>query len=451
MMKSRFTIAAATVLSTTLLLSACGGGGEAKPGAEGDAKKITFMFRGGEDEKNAYQDAIDQYTADTGVEVEVIVTTADDYSTKLKAAITGRQVPDVFYIDPGSVQSFVNSGVIMDITEQVEKSETIDLDNIWAYGVDSYRYDGKVQGQGAIYALPKDIGPFSFGYNKTMLEEAGLPLPDKDKPYTWDEFVEAAKALTKDTNGDGKLDQWGTGLNVTWNLQALVWSNGGDWISADGKTVTVDTPEFAEALQYFADLDLVHKTTPSIAEAQTLDTYQRWMKGEIGFFPVGPWDVSTYEKLDFDWDLIPYPAGKTGEPATCIGTLGIAASATTKHPQEAVDLITYLSANEETQKQLVAAGIQIPNLIDMADTWVADSTTKPANKQEFLDIAQDYGRALPANKTYSGEWYDELFTNIQPVLDGKVTAADYLKEAQPKMQAFLDEANAAAEQAAAGN
>jgi len=25
------------------------------------------------------------------------------------------------------------------------------------------------------------------------------------------------------------------------------------------------------------------------AQAQTLDTYQRWMSGQIAFFPVGPW------------------------------------------------------------------------------------------------------------------------------------------------------------------
>ena len=87
------------------------------------------------------------------------------------------------------------------------------------------------------------------------------------------------------------------------------------------------------------------------------------------------------------------------------------------------------------------AGVQIPNLKDMAATWVADSTTKPANKQEFLDIVNDYGRPLPGGFTYNAEWYDEFFTNIQPVLDGKQSAADYVKEAQPKMQQFLDSAN----------
>ena len=61
--------------------------------------------------------------------------------------------------------------------------------------------------------------------------------------------------------------------------------------------------------------------TPSAGDAQTLDTYQRWMQGQIGFFPVGPWDVPTYQDLDFEWDLIPYPAGSTGKSATWTGTL----------------------------------------------------------------------------------------------------------------------------------
>ena len=87
----------------------------------------------------------------------------------------------------------------------------------------------------------------------------------------------------------------------------------------------------------------------------------------------------------------------------------------------------------------------------MAETWAAETDSKPANRQEFLDIVQDYGRAMPAAFTYGAEWYDELWTNIQPVLDGKQTAADYLAEEQPKMQKLLDESNANAEQAAAGN
>ncbi|MDE1548921.1 ABC transporter substrate-binding protein [Jeotgalibaca caeni] len=428
---------------TALALSACGTGDTADTSSEGGAatsgdKELTFMFRGGEDEKKAYESAIAAFEEDhPGVSVNVISTDADQYATKLQAAIAGNDIPDVFYVEQGDVMAYVDNGVLMDITEEVENSN-FDLANVWEYGVDSYRYDGKNVGEGNIYGLPKDVGPFALGYNKAMFEEAGIPLPDIDTPYTWDEFIDVSKQLTKDNDGDGELDQWATGFNVNWALHAFVWSNGGDYLNEDYTEVTIDTPEFAEALQFFADIQNKHELTPSVAQAQTLDTYQRWMNGEIAFFPVGPWDMSTYATLDFEYDLIPWPAGKTGESATYIGSLGIGVANATENKEEAIELAMYLSTSEEGQQQLVDAQIQIPNLIDMADEWASDTESVPNNKKEFLDIVGEYGRALPGARTYTAEWYDEFFINIQPVLDGEQEAADYVKQLQPRMQELLD-------------
>lgn len=428
------------LLIAVLVLSACSGGGSSdsdssSESSDGDTKELTFMFRGGTEEEKAYKEAIAAFEeANPGVTVKMNVTAADQYATKLQAAITGNQVPDVFYIEPGQIRSYVHSNVLLDLTEYVENNENIDLDNIWEYGIDTYRFDGETQGQGNIYAMPKDVGPFSLGYNKTMFEEAGLELPDKDEPMTWDEFIEVNQELTTG-------DQYGTGFNINWVLQSFVWSNGADFLDETQTKVTVDTPEFAEALQWFADHQNVYEITPSIEDAQTLDTYQRWMQGQLAFFPVAPWDLATFDtELDFEYDVIPYPAGKTGETASWIGTLGIAVGQDTEHPELATELVYYLTASEEGQQALVDARIQIPNLKDMAQEWAADTSSMPANKEEYLQIIEDYGRALPANFTYNAEWYDYFFTNVQPVLDGDKTAAEYVKEVQPVMQEYLDNA-----------
>ncbi|MGW8567698.1 ABC transporter substrate-binding protein [Isoptericola sp. NPDC055881] len=450
MRKSRLIAGIVTAVVAAGTVTACSSGS----GSGSDDDTLTFMFRGGDDEKKAYQEAIDRFTEDTGVKVKMIVTSADQYAQKLQAAVAGNKVPDVFYIEQASLQSYVSSGVLMDITDEVA-DQGVDLDNIWPYGVDSYRFDGKTQGtpDGKLYGLPKDIGPFAFGYNADMLKKAGIDRPDPDKPLTWDEWLKICQELTQDTDGDGKTDQWGTGLNVQWNSQSFVWSNGGDWTNPDHTQVTVDTPEFAEAIQFIADLTTKYGVTPNPEQAQTLDTYQRFMAGEIGFFPVGPWDMSVYNDLDFEYDLMPWPVGKTGKPATWVGSLGIGVSNTTDLPEDAVKLATYLSTDEAAQQTLVDANVQIPNRIDTAKTWAAeadeDDTLKPKNRQEFLDIAEDYGREMPASFTYGAEWYDELWVGIQPVLDGKQTAADYLAEVQPRMQDLLDQSNTQAEQAAA--
>ncbi len=438
----------ATMLAGTVL-TGCSGSSESSGKSDGKIE-LSFMFRGQPQEQEAFKAVIKKYEeANPDVDVTMVITAPDQYDTKLKAAIAGRKIPDVFFYNPAQVKAYVNSGVLLDITEQVEGSEEIKLDDIWESGVDKYRYDGETLGEGAIYGLPKDLGPFALGYNKTMFEEAGIPLPDKDKPYTWEEFISVAQKLTKDTNGDGKMDQYGTGFNVNWALQAFVWSNGADWIDESKTKVTIDDPKFIEALQWFADHQNKYKITPSIGEAQTLDTYQRWMKGQLAFFPVGPWDMGAFkEQLKFEYDLIPWPAGSTGKSATWIGSLGIGVGSTTKHPDEAAELAMYLSADQEGQQALVDAQVQLPNSVEVAEAWAEDTNIKPENKREFLDIINDYGRGFPAEHTYTAEWYDEFFKNIQPVLDGKQTAEDYVKKAQPKMQKMLDAAIEQEKQAA---
>nr|WP_307337518.1 sugar ABC transporter substrate-binding protein [Metabacillus malikii] len=419
------------------MLSACSGGDKSGGESKDGKVNLTFMFSGQPHEQTAYKNVVKKFEeANPNVKVKVVVTAGDQYDTKLQAAIAGKSVPDVFFYNPGNLKAYVNSGVLKDITEYVEGAE--EVKDLWEAGINKYRYDGENAGQGSIYGLPKDLGPFGFGYNKTMFEEAGIPLPDPDKPYTFDEFLEVNKQLTKDKDGDGKLDQWGTGLNVNWSLQPFVWSNGGDWLDETHTKVTVDDPAFIEAFQYFADLQNVYKVTPSIAEGQTLDTYQRFMQGQIGFFPIAPWDLAAFKDLKFEYDIIPWPVGSTGQPAAWVGSLGIGVSEKTKHAELATQLAMYLSAEEEGQQALVDQQVQVPNNKTVAEAWAADTSIKPANKKEYLQIINEYGRDLPGNFTYTAEWYDEFFKNIQPVIDGDKTAEEYVKEAQPKMQELLD-------------
>jgi len=426
------------LIFSMLLLGACSSGSS----GEADGKKeITFMFRGGTDEKTAYTEAIKKFEeSHEGVSVKIINTDADQYATKLSAAVSGGNVPDVFYLDSGSIANYVDNGIIADITEEVEAAN-FDLDSIWKFGVDIYRYDGETPGKGALYGLPKDVGPFALGYNKNIFEEAGIPLPDKDKAYTWEEFLEISQQLTKDTNGDGEVDQWASGFNATWTLQSFAYSNGASFLDETGDKITVDTSEFADSLQFLADLTNKYHTTPSSSQAETLDTYQRWMNGELAFFPVGPWDMSTYAKLDFEYDLMPWPSGSTGKSVAYTGSLGLVVSASTKNPDLATELAIYLCADEEAQQTLLDAQVQIPNLIDMAEEWASDTESVPSNKQEFLDIIQDYGVPYPTYATYNSQWLDEFWANITPVMQGEQTANEFLAEIQPKMQKLLDEAN----------
>ena len=468
-MNRKVAAAVAVTFAGALMLSACSSSGSTGNASEnpdtsgGDApNELTFMFRGGEYDKQAYEAAIASFEAYTGAEVTMIITDADQYDTKLQAAIAGNKVPDVFYINPGNMMGYVYAGVLADLTDYVDPAV---VDNIWDFGVDAYRMNTETGARGVdgdpFYGLPKDVGPFGFGYNTVLFDKLGLEHPSPDTPLTFDEFTELAKQLTVDMDGNGELDHWGTGLNVVWNSQAFIWGAGADWISDDQKTVTVDTPEFAEALQWFADLGLKEGVTPSAEQAQTLDTYQRWMAGEIGFFPVAPWDIATYNEKaandpeNFGYDVIPYPVANAGDDwSTWLGSLGIAVSENSKNKELAAKLAVYLSTDLEAQKTLADGKVQIPNLIDYATgEWIetdAVASGWPANSKAFLEIAQEKGRPLPPVYTYTPQWYDNFWIGIENVVDnGSQTAAEFLAAKQVEMQQLLDQSWISADQAKA--
>ena len=431
------------MIATSVMLVSCGSGtgGEGAKTADGK-KEITWMCYGQPQETEVYEKVIKKFEEKyPDVKVKLVTTTQDQYGQKIQAAMASNTMSDVVYMGPGDVKAWVNSGKMLNLDEYITQAETdgiLNLDDVWDLALKKYKYNGDVIGEGSLYALPKDVGPFGFGYNKTLFEKLGIPLPDKEKPYTWEEFMEVCKKLTNDTGGDDS--SWGTGLNINWSLQPFVFSNGADWINEDATKVTVTDPKFVEALQYFVDQSLVHKITPSTEQAQTLDTYQRWIQGQLGFFAVAPWDIAAFEDLSFEYDLAPWPAGSTGETSSWLGSVGFGVSAKTKYPQEAVNLAIFLSTDEDANKMVSDMQVQVPNLKSLAKDYYLNTDSNPQNKQVFIDLIEKYGKPMPGERTYNAEWYNKFFEGIQDVVDGKISAEDYCKKVEPEMQALLDKA-----------
>ncbi len=413
------------------------------------ADEITLMIFAQPQEKAILDQVINRFEkTHSGTKVNFITSTQAEYSQKLQAQLAANQLPDVFYLGPESVRMYVDNGKVLDLSKYVKDVQGVDFNDLYEGAVDCYRYDGKILGKGkAIWALPKDFGPFALAYNKTMFEKEGVPLPDKDVPYTWKEWMDVNEKFTKDVNGDGQDDQFGTGLNVRWSFIQFVWGNGADFLDATKTKVDITNPKFVEALQFFADMTLggtkiggktYKPVTPSASQAQSLDTYQRWLKGELAFFPAGPWDLSAFNKtLEFEYDLIPWPVHTNKKlTGTWRGGVGYAVAANSKNPKAAAELALYLSADKEANEMYCDQDLQVPNLKSMADRYVAKG--KPANRQEYLNIIAKTGRAWPQDFTYTSDWFEEFFIGIQKVLDGKMTAKEYCELEQPKMQKKLD-------------
>lgn len=264
-MKKMLALLLAAVMVLSLFLG-CTGSAAAETPEAGEKTKITFMGWGTDSEVATFTAMIEQYEkAYPDVEVEYIVVADNEFDTKLQTMIGAGECPDVFYCNIDNMMKYAATGNLLDLTEYYENNEIFEQGNVWECLLDLYRFDGENQGTGSIYAMPKDVSAFPVFYNKDLFKAAGITAPTAEQPWDWNDYLEAAKKLT---SGEGDEKIYGTG---SYSLESAVWSNGAEWVDQETLShVEITDPAFTEALQWCADLYLVHGVCPSPAEQTAL-------------------------------------------------------------------------------------------------------------------------------------------------------------------------------------
>ena len=437
----------AILCATTLAMVACGGGGNTDDTGgnnnNGKTTVITFAGWGSLAEKKIFTAMIDKFEeTHPGVKVNYqhIPGTQEDYLVKLVSLLAANKMPDVFYIHSDEFYSWVDAGRLENLTPYMNASATAKETKIWDKSLQIFRYDATTKqvgvDSGDLYGLPKDLGPWAMVYNKTLFEAKGVALPDPEKPMTWSEFVEVGRKLT---SGSGINKVFGV---ANYTLEAAVWSNGADFLNADHTKVTVDTPEFAQAMQWVSDLALVEGISPTPEEDSASGWFTRWVNGKVGMAWMGPWDQATFwDSVSFEWDIMPTPVSdNTGKGVSWLASAALCVSATSKEKQLAYELAEFLSMNKDAQTYNYEAGQAVPNIVDMAKNEYLQMNKAPANKQVFLDIIEDpeKGQFKSVYYTKNTTWYSYFCSESSKVCNGEMTAAEFLKQIQPQMQERLD-------------
>lgn len=166
----------------------------------------------------------------------------------------------------------------------------------------------RVEAQG----LVENTYPLAF--NLQMLQDNNLEDP-RDlyarNEWTWDKFVEYLKVLTKDTNGDGAVDQYGYCGYQQETFEQLLLSNGGE--VASGKTQKLDDVKTVETLQFIQDLYLTYKVCYPYDTVDPSNTMRfEYRNGNVGFWPGAAWIAG--QNADYDWNDA---TGTTLEFDTC--------------------------------------------------------------------------------------------------------------------------------------
>lgn len=241
--------------------------------------------------------------ANPGVNVEIVnAGTGDEQYTALQNAITaGSGVPDVAQIEYYAVPQFAIGESLADLTEFGADGIGEDFaPGPWS----SVTYDDN-----GVWGLPMDSGPMALFYNESVFEEYDIDIPE-----TWEDYLEAARAL-KEHDVYIANDTGDAGFATS-----MAWQAGGHPFQSDGTDVKINladegTAQFADFWQQLIDEDLVASIS-----SWSDEWYQGLGDGTIATLTIGAWMPANLESGVPDsageWRVADMPQWEEGGTAT---------------------------------------------------------------------------------------------------------------------------------------
>lgn len=428
----------AIVLTVVLALSMVGAASAADVNSA-EVVTIKYSYWGTPDEAASVQAVADKFHEEyPNILVEVIAIPNEEYVTKLNTMATANELPDCGIMNESGVLDFAADGLLADISSMYEGTGTMPLDSITF----------KSNGAPVAYSAANEV--LSLYYNKDMFDAAGLEYPSATEAMTWDEFVNIAKTLTLDANGNNahsasfdknNIVQYGCVVdNWTWQLEVWALSNGGAWFTKDGSECTINDPAVIESIQKVADLTLVENCMPYNAGLEDNGMQRSLLTGTVAMATAGAWNVGTClnsarDDMGLNYGVARLPK-MINEVTICTGGPQVVFSQT-KHPEEAMTFIRWYMQEENSWDSLIATGIWMPILEKyytdpaMTDKWINNPNFP--DHDEYKGAVVDYARDCAQSTCWyyiphTTEFIELLRTVLGPVWTGEATAEQVITE-----------------------
>jgi multiple sugar transport system substrate-binding protein len=398
--------AAALALAVSLLAACTGGaGGDGPPGEpSGRLRLLTF---GDPEEVQGFRDleaAFEERHPQVDVEL-VVASDREDLLARLSTSFAGGRPPDLFLINYRYLGQFAARDVLAPLGPRVDASEVFDRDDFYEEAMEAFRWEGEQ------VCLPQNISSLVVYFNRDLFEAAGVPLPEAG--WTWDEMVERAAALTRDTDGDGLPEVYGLGARPEIiQVAPFVWSAGGELVDDPERPTrfTLDTPQAREALQAFFDLRLVHQVIPTEEDAESEDDESRFLNGRLAMVMSSRRSTPVFRTIeDFAWDVAPLPV--RDEQATILHSDAYCMTRASENQETAWAFVEF-ALGPEGAPITAATGRTVPSLTEVAESPVfLEPELPPANARAFLDTIPDM-RRVPNISTWP-----EIEVAVEPLLE----------------------------------
>lgn len=359
------------------------------------------------EEGQAYRQSVDRfnevYNGTYFADIEFVPRndSGGGYSDKVNASVMAGGLPDVLTVDGPNVAAYAANGIIQPLAELTNEERGVYLESILEQG--TY--------QGQLYALGVMESSVGMYYNKDILEEAGIEVPEAGHPWTWKEFTDILEKLKPlmEAKGGYPLDMtFPVGEASIYYYAPFVWSEGGDLVSEDGLSVDgfFNSSQMAEAMEFFRGV--VEKGYMSEAPIEHL-----FESGRAAFKIDGAWEVNTvYQNYpDIRLGVAPYVVGENwdGGRYTPTGSWAYAASSDSENLKGATELVKWMSGVESGVRiwELSKTFPSTYEAFEQIDVFQTDE-----NYRFLYEQLKEYGHPRPKTPVYP-----QVSTSFQQALE----------------------------------
>ncbi|MGE5528471.1 MAG: ABC transporter substrate-binding protein [Patescibacteria group bacterium] len=402
------------------------------------AGKVTISIMG---KNNEAGDFLNDTFKKENPNIEIQYVEAD--MTRYFAMNAAGDPPDLLRVYGSSVPMLAARKLLLDLTPYFRASDVLKLSDLSPVA-DLYKFDGKRQGKGAIYGMPKDWSPdMTIFYNKKMLKDAGIPYPSATVPMTYTQFAEMQKKLTK-REGDRVIVYGGSSFPLTdgWGEQYLKFmcaSNGVSIYSNDFKRINlVNNTEVKKALNWYIDLAKAH------AIPNPLDPPSDWdgalfVAGKIAVQQYGYWFGAMAESdITPEVGMAPAPVWGKKRLSPCITATGYVISKKTKHPKEAWQVFEWYMGKSAARNR-AATGWGVPTSKSMF-SLMPQGTPFAKSNYDVVQGEMKYFTILPNNPYLDRNAVDSAFNkHWENVLRGAETLDAALKAIEDEVNRAIAE------------
>jgi len=419
-------------------LAACGATSEAPATAVKEAVALEYWSQRAPTDRlgNGVTAALDDYVAKNPDKIKLTVGEGGAALSmeKIKAALAGGTQPSLYggHYQVQAVE-LMTLGAVVDLNNDLRtnKDWAKTKGELLASNVEGSSWKGKLA------MMPMMLAQQVLGLNKQILVKAGVSLPPTG--FTWNDFAELGKKTV--VPDERWLYPWGYGWS---DFNSWIYSNGLAPVSADRTKVLYDTPQMLETLQWLHDQASVTQLfRVGAAPNGDFDTHKfvGWSANEAaGIPPVRFPNVDSGDGAGLHITHFPMgPSNARKQIITYANVYGLTALKTPDAKKVALAAeVTGWGGKSDVQMKIATASGHVP-----PNTIAAQPENLPARikTNPILNKIAEYGKYTYLTPNYPswGASMVLLQENFMRIMSGQMRPKDALADAQPKIQAGVDE------------